>query len=63
MILPRQAQQPDWELELAVIIGKPARHVSREQALDYVAGYTIVNDVTNRDLVFRKISARWARIG
>lgn len=54
VILPRQAQQPDWELELAVIIGKPARHVSREQALDYVAGYTIVNDVTNRDLVFRK---------
>ena len=54
VILPRHAAQPDWELELGVIIGKPARHVRREDALDYVAGYTIVNDITNRDLVFRK---------
>jgi len=54
VILPKHALQPDWELELAVIIGKPARHVAREKALDYVAGYTIVNDVTNRDQVFRK---------
>ena len=54
VILPRHAAQPDWELELAAIIGKPARHVRREEALDYVAGYTIVNDITNRDLVFRK---------
>ena len=54
VILPRRATQPDWELELAVIIGKRARHVSRDKALEYVAGYTIVNDVTNRDLVFRK---------
>jgi len=54
VILPRHAAQPDWELELAVIIGKPARHINRDKALDYVAGYTIVNDITNRDLVFRK---------
>lgn len=54
VILPRSAAQPDWELELAVIIGKPARHVRRDKALEYVAGYTIVNDITNRDLVFRK---------
>jgi 2,4-diketo-3-deoxy-L-fuconate hydrolase len=54
VVLPRHAAQPDWELELGVIIGKPARHVSRDEALEYVAGYTIVNDITNRDLVFRK---------
>jgi 2,4-didehydro-3-deoxy-L-rhamnonate hydrolase len=54
VILPRHAAQPDWELELGVIIGRPARHVSRDKALEYVAGYTIVNDITNRDLVFRK---------
>jgi 2,4-diketo-3-deoxy-L-fuconate hydrolase len=54
VILPLHASQPDWELELAVVIGKPCRHVSREQALSYVAGYTIANDITNRDLVFRK---------
>ena len=56
VVLPRHASQPDWELELAAIIGKPARHVRREEALDCVAGYTIVNDITNRDLVFRKDS-------
>jgi 2,4-didehydro-3-deoxy-L-rhamnonate hydrolase len=54
VILPQHASQPDWELELAVIIGKSCRRVSRDQALSYVAGYTIVNDITNRDLVFRK---------
>lgn len=56
VILPQHAKQPDWELELAVVIGKPCHHVSRERALSYVAGYTIVNDITNRDLVFRKDS-------
>ncbi|MGH9738911.1 MAG: fumarylacetoacetate hydrolase family protein [Candidatus Acidiferrales bacterium] len=54
VILPRHANQPDWELELAVVVGKPCRHVSRDEALSCIAGYTIVNDITNRDLVFRK---------
>jgi 2,4-didehydro-3-deoxy-L-rhamnonate hydrolase len=54
VVLPQHANQPDWELELAVIIGKPCRHVSRDRALSYVAGYTIANDITSRDLVFRK---------
>lgn len=54
IILPRYAQEPDWELELAVIIGAHARYVSRANALEYVAGYTIANDITNRDWV-------WAR--
>jgi 2,4-diketo-3-deoxy-L-fuconate hydrolase len=54
VILPRNAVQPDWELELGIFIGKPARHVHRDEAFSCVAGYTIVNDITNRDLVFRK---------
>jgi 2-keto-4-pentenoate hydratase/2-oxohepta-3-ene-1,7-dioic acid hydratase in catechol pathway len=54
VILPKHANKPDWELELAVVISKPCRYVARDQALSYVAGYTIVNDITNRDLVFRK---------
>jgi 2,4-diketo-3-deoxy-L-fuconate hydrolase len=52
--LEPDALQPDWELELAVVIGKFARHVRVEEALDYVAGYTIVNDITNRDQVYRR---------
>lgn len=54
VILPAWAQQPDWELELAVVIGRPARHVRREDALSYVAGYTVSNDLSNRDHIFER---------
>lgn len=53
VILPRDGEQHDWELELAVIIGRPARNVRREEAMGHVAGYTICNDLTTRDRVFR----------
>jgi 2,4-diketo-3-deoxy-L-fuconate hydrolase len=52
--LPANVEQPDWELELVAVIGKPAFHVSRAAAHDYIAGYTICNDITNRELVHRK---------
>jgi 2,4-didehydro-3-deoxy-L-rhamnonate hydrolase len=52
--IPPFATQPDWELELAVVIGAPARHVKRADAMRYVAGYTIANDITNRDWVWAK---------
>lgn len=42
----------DYEVELAAVVGTPARHVSPEEALDHVAGYTILNDTTARDLQF-----------
>lgn len=51
--LPQHVECPDWEVELGVVIGKPARHVSVEDAMHYVAGYTIVNDITVRELVAR----------
>src|SRR5581483_9442501 len=54
IVVPFDAKKPDWELELGVVIGRPARRVSRERALDYVAGYTVVNDVTLREKVFRR---------
>jgi 2,4-diketo-3-deoxy-L-fuconate hydrolase len=54
IVLPLDVTQPDWELELGVIIGKPARRVRREDALDYVAGYVVVNDITSRDRVNRR---------
>ena len=65
LVLPSYSEVHDWELELAVVIGREAFHVSREDALDHVAGYTIVNDITTRDLVFRKdmkeIGTDWYR--
>jgi 2,4-diketo-3-deoxy-L-fuconate hydrolase len=54
VILPAIASQPDWELELAVVIGKAARNVRREDAAQYIAGYTIANDITSRDLIWCK---------
>lgn len=53
IVVPYDVEQPDWELELAAVIGRPARRVSRHEALDYVAGYTIANDITSRELVAR----------
>jgi 2,4-didehydro-3-deoxy-L-rhamnonate hydrolase len=51
--IPRHAQRVDWELELGVVIGKTARRVSRSEAMSYVAGYVLVNDITARDQVRR----------
>jgi 2-keto-4-pentenoate hydratase/2-oxohepta-3-ene-1,7-dioic acid hydratase in catechol pathway len=54
VVLPFDSDQHDWELELAAVIGRPARRIGREQALEAVAGYTICNDVTTRDALIRE---------
>jgi 2-keto-4-pentenoate hydratase/2-oxohepta-3-ene-1,7-dioic acid hydratase in catechol pathway len=65
VILPERGKQHDWELELAAVIGAGGRDISREDALDHVAGYTIANDLTTRDLVYRPdlaaIGTDWLR--
>ncbi|MFF5159568.1 fumarylacetoacetate hydrolase family protein [Streptomyces sp. NPDC000348] len=65
VVLPAWAEKPDWELELAAVIGRPAHRVSVEEALDHVAGYTIANDLTDRATVFRRdmpqIGTDWLR--
>ena len=53
IILPSISEQPDWELELAVVIGAPTRNVSEADAMDHVAGYTIANDLSMRDRLLR----------
>jgi 2-keto-4-pentenoate hydratase/2-oxohepta-3-ene-1,7-dioic acid hydratase in catechol pathway len=57
ILRPRGSKALDWEVELGVVIGKPARYVSKEQALDYVWGYTIINDASARD--FQMITTQW----
>ena len=59
IVIPPMSQQVDYEAELGVIIGRRARQVSRDAALDYVAGYTIINDVSARDLQFS--DGQWLR--
>ena len=50
VVKPPETQKLDWEVELAVVIGKPARRIGVDQALDYVAGYSVLNDISARDL-------------
>ncbi len=46
---PKLTQQLDWEVELAVVIGKGGKYISKDQALDHVFGYTVINDISARD--------------
>ena len=48
VILPKNTLKPDWEVELGVIIGKEAKYIEEKDALDYVAGYCVVNDLSER---------------
>jgi acylpyruvate hydrolase len=57
--LPRVSEMVDYEAELALVIGKEAKNVSANEALEYIAGYTIMNDVTARDL--QKRERQWVR--
>jgi 2-keto-4-pentenoate hydratase/2-oxohepta-3-ene-1,7-dioic acid hydratase in catechol pathway len=59
IVIPQISQMIDYEAELAVVMGRRARHVSVENAIDYVAGYTIVNDVSARDL--QRNDGQWLR--
>jgi 2,4-diketo-3-deoxy-L-fuconate hydrolase len=58
VMLPKDAMKGDWEVELGVVIGKRARYVEQARALDYVAGYVLVNDVSER--AFQKeLGSQW----
>jgi 2-keto-4-pentenoate hydratase/2-oxohepta-3-ene-1,7-dioic acid hydratase in catechol pathway len=59
IVLPTISEKIDWEAELAVVIGRPAKAVSETEALDYVFGYTLINDVTARDL--QRKDGQWTR--
>ncbi|WP_323769785.1 fumarylacetoacetate hydrolase family protein [Antarctobacter sp.] len=58
--IPRNSTATDWEVELAVVIGKTAKYVSEEDALDHVAGYCVVNDVSERDFQIKR-QGQWVK--
>jgi 2-keto-4-pentenoate hydratase/2-oxohepta-3-ene-1,7-dioic acid hydratase in catechol pathway len=60
LIIPKQAKKVDWEVELAVVIGKKALYVSREHALDYVAGYALHNDYSERNFQLER-GGQWVK--
>ena len=57
VIVPKHSTKLDWECELGVVIGKKAQYVGEDKALDYVAGYCVVNDVSER--AFQLQSSQW----
>ncbi|MBY6154459.1 fumarylacetoacetate hydrolase family protein [Vannielia litorea] len=60
VIIPRDSVKGDWEVELGVVIGKTALYVSEEEALDYVAGYCTINDVSEREFQIEK-GGQWIK--
>ncbi len=58
--IPRGAKAVDWEVELAIVIGTEAKYVDESAALDHVAGYCVVNDVSERDYQFQR-QGQWVK--
>jgi len=60
VIIPRNAIKTDWEVELGVVIGKPARYVDEKSALDHVAGYCVINDLSEREFQLER-DGQWIK--
>jgi len=60
LVMPRNAKKVDWEVELAVVIGKRASYVPKERALDYVAGYALHNDYSERSFQLER-GGQWVK--
>jgi 2-keto-4-pentenoate hydratase/2-oxohepta-3-ene-1,7-dioic acid hydratase in catechol pathway len=60
VLIPRGSEKTDWEVELGVIIGKTAKYVSEDEALDYVAGYAVSHDVSERAFQTER-SGQWTK--
>jgi 2-keto-4-pentenoate hydratase/2-oxohepta-3-ene-1,7-dioic acid hydratase in catechol pathway len=60
ILIPRGSEKTDWEVELGVVIGKAAKYVTEDQALDHVAGYCVINDVSERAFQTER-SGQWTK--
>ncbi|MFV0541524.1 MAG: fumarylacetoacetate hydrolase family protein [Aestuariibaculum sp.] len=60
VVIPKGSEKTDWEVELAVVIGKKASYISENEALDYVAGYVLHNDVSERAFQIEK-EGQWCK--
>jgi 2,4-didehydro-3-deoxy-L-rhamnonate hydrolase len=60
LVLPRNSRKTDWEVELAVVIGRRARYVERDEAQQYVAGYTLHNDYSEREFQLER-GGQWVK--
>lgn len=60
LIIPRHSEKTDWEVELGVVIGKTARYVDEDSAMDYIAGYLLHNDYSEREFQLER-SGQWVK--
>ena len=60
IVIPRGSKKTDWEVELAVVIGRRAKHVSMDEAMGHVAGFAITNDVSERDFQIER-QGQWTK--
>ena len=61
VMMPKGSQGIDWEVELAFVIGRTARNVAEKDALKYVAGYCLCNDVSEREFQMKKSGSQWSK--
>jgi 2,4-didehydro-3-deoxy-L-rhamnonate hydrolase len=61
IMLPPDSTHTDWEVELGVVIGRTARYVDKKDALKYVAGYCVVNDVSEREYQMKRSASQWSK--
>lgn len=59
--VPKNSTQLDWEVELGIVIGRKASYVDKKDALKYVAGYCLINDVSERDFQLKKGASQWSK--
>jgi ureidoglycolate lyase len=60
VIIPKGSQKTDWEVELGVVIGREARYITEAEALDHVAGYCVINDLSERDFQIHR-GGQWTK--
>ncbi len=60
IVIPRNSVKTDWEVELGVVIGKPAKYVEEASSLDHVAGYCVINDVSEREFQIER-HGQWVK--
>lgn len=65
LVLPKNTNKPDWEIELAVVIGREGLNISLDEAMSYVAGYAVANDISARDHIartdYKMLGTDWLR--
>jgi 2-keto-4-pentenoate hydratase/2-oxohepta-3-ene-1,7-dioic acid hydratase in catechol pathway len=61
VMVPKNSTQLDWEVELGIVIGRKASYVDKKDAMKYVAGYCVINDVSEREFQLKKSATQWSK--